>query len=86
MDRKEREILEAKLNERAKNAFNKGSRVLRELTIGDRVTIQNHPMVRKMRWDKMGVVTNIPRAIQYEILVDGSRRLTIRNRQHLWKV
>ena len=42
MDRKKSEILAAKLNGRAKNAFNKGRRVLRELAIGDRENPEPH--------------------------------------------
>ena len=72
MDRKERDILAAKLNQKAKKAFDKVSRVLPELTVGDRMRIQNLMIVRKMKWDRTGVITDIMRDRQYSMLVNGS--------------
>merc|ERR1712239_61290 len=86
MERKEREVLAAKMHKKQEAAFNKGSKSLPQLEVGDRVRIQNHTTVRTRRWDKTGVVMKILRERQYEILVDGSRRLTVRNRRHLRKV
>ena len=37
------------------------------------------------KWDKRGVITNVLPYDQHEVLVDGSRRLTIRNRKHIRK-
>ena len=86
MDREERELLAAKLNHKMKAAFDKGSRVLPELQVGDRVRIQNQTTLRRIRWDKTGKITGILRDRQYTILVDGSRQITVRNRCHLRKI
>ena len=40
MDRNEREILAAKLHNKMKKTFDKGSRVLPEFAVGDRVNLQ----------------------------------------------
>ena len=56
-----------------KAAFDKGSRVLPELQVGDGVRIQNQTTLRRIRWDKKGKITGILRDRQYRILVDGSR-------------
>ena len=79
MGREEREILVAKLNDKIKTSFDKGSRVLPELTIGDKVRIQNHTTLRKIRWD-------ILRDCQYKVLIDGSCCVKVRNRRHLCKI
>ena len=39
-----------------------------------------------MRWDRTGMIVRILKERQYEILVDGSRRVTVRNRRHLRKI
>ena len=41
--------------------FNKGGKILPELEVGDKVRIQNQTTVRKMRWDKTGVITGTVR-------------------------
>merc|ERR1712082_3042 len=74
------------MTKKQESAFNKGSKLLHPLEVGDKVRIQNHTTVRTRRWDKTGVVMKILRDRQYEILVDGGRRLTVRNRRHLRKV
>ena len=76
----------AKLNSKMKKYYDKGSKVLPELAVGDKVRIQNQTMVRTTRWDKTGVIMRVLKDRQYEILVDGSMRLTVRNRRHLRKV
>ena len=86
MEREEREILAAKLNNKMKTTWDKGSRVLPDLQIGDRVRIQNQTTLRRIRWDRTGKITGILRDRQYTVLVDGSRRITVRNRRHLRKI
>ena len=36
--------------------INKGSKVLPELSVGDRVRVQNRTTLRMIRWDKTGMV------------------------------
>ena len=43
-------------------------------------------MVRTIHWDLTGVITQVKRDRQYVVLVDGSRRLTTRNRRHLRRI
>ena len=53
------------------------------LALGDHVMIQNRAGNNPNKWDHRGVVTNVLPFDQHEVLVDGSRRLTLRNRKHL---
>ena len=69
-----------------KNSFNKGSHSFRELAVGDSVCIQNQTTLRKIRWDRMGIITGILHHRQYKIIMDGSHHLTVRNRRHLRKI
>ena len=49
-------VLVAKLIKRMETSFNKGSKVLPELSVGDRVRVQNRTTLRMIRWDKTGMV------------------------------
>ena len=51
-----RVVLVAKLIKRMETSFNKGSKVLPELSVGDRVRVQNRTTLRMIRWDKTGMV------------------------------
>lgn len=54
------------------------------LAPGDSVMVQNTEVGTKHnKWDKRGVVVRSLPFDQYEIMVDGSRRLTLRNRKHI---
>ena len=77
--KKERELLAAKLNTKMAKYYNRGSKALPELAVGDKVRIQNHTTVRTTRWDRTGVIMRVLKDRQYKILVDGSRRLIVRN-------
>ena len=81
-----RVVLVAKLIKRMETSFNKGSKVLPELSVGDRVRVQNQTTLRMIRWDKTGMVMKKLHDRQYEIVMDSSRRVTVRNRRHLRKV
>lgn len=59
------------------------SRPLRSLTIGERVFIQNQRGTHPTKWDRSGTVVESPGYDQYRIKVDGSGRLTLRNRRFL---
>ena len=58
---------------------------LPQLQIGDTVRIQNQVGPSPNKWDKTGVVTETRPYDQYCIRVDGSGRVTIRNRKFLRK-
>ena len=86
VDCEEHEKMAAKQNTMMKKYFDQGTRPLTPLNVGDRVRIQNNTTVRRIRWDLTGTVTQVKRDRQYVIIVDGSRRLTTRNRRHLRRI
>ena len=53
------------------------------LQVGNHVHIQNQAGNTLKRWDKRGVVVAGKGHDQYEVRVDGSRRVTLRNRKYL---
>ena len=53
------------------------------LRVGDHVLIQNQTGNHPKRWDKRGVIASCEGFDQYIVIVDGSRRLTKRNRKFL---
>lgn len=53
------------------------------LTIGDTVRIQNQRGPHPLKWDKTGVVVEVRQFDQYVVRVDGSGRVTVRNRKFL---
>ena len=59
------------------------SRVLQRLAIGDRVFIQNQNGQNPTKWDRSGTVMEALDHDQYWVKVDGSGRLTLRNRRFL---
>ena len=59
------------------------SRPLRPLTIGERVFLQNQKGASPIKWDRSGTVVEAPGHDQYRVKVDGSGRLTLRNRRFL---
>ena len=59
------------------------SRLLRPLTIGERVYIQNQTGTHPTKWDQSETVVESPGYNQYRVKVDGSGRLTLHNRRFL---
>ena len=59
------------------------SRTLQRLAIGDRVFIQNQHGRHPTKWDRSGTVMEALDHDQYWVKVDGSGRLTLRNRRFL---
>ena len=53
------------------------------LSVGDHVRIQNQVGPHPLKWDKTGIVIEVRQFDQYVIRVDGSGRVTIRNRKFL---
>ena len=76
----QREILLSKHNAKLTEQYNCHSHTLPQLKLGESIRIQN-PLNR--RWDTTGrVVETLPNR-QYRIRVDGSGRITLRNRRFL---
>ena len=86
MERRERKIVSAKSIKKMMESYDNGSRVLPPLTVGDSVRVQNQTTTRTTKWDKTGRVTKDLGNRQYEVLLDGSRRITMRNRKHLRRI
>ncbi|KAL8583504.1 hypothetical protein ACOMHN_056314 [Nucella lapillus] len=61
------------------------TRPLTPLVVGDKVRIQNQTGPHPLKWDKTGTVIEVRQFDQYVIRVDGSRRVTARNRKFLRK-
>ena len=62
------------------------SRELAPLDIGDSVQVQNQHGNRPTKWNNTGYVTETLPHRQYRVVVDGSRRTTLRNRRFLHKI
>ena len=63
--------------------LNRHSRNLRQLYTGDRCFVQNQTGPSPKRWDRTGIVIEAHPHDQYTIKIDGSGRLTTRNRKFL---
>ncbi|XP_066931785.1 uncharacterized protein [Clytia hemisphaerica] len=59
------------------------TRRLPPLRVGDRVRLQNQIGPHPKKWDKTGSVVEVRQHDQYVVRVDGSRRVTPRNRKFL---
>ena len=80
-----RELALARRHSRDHERWNEHARRLPPLQVGDHVYLQssvgNHPR----RWERTGMVAKVWHYHQYVVRVDGTGRVTIRNRQHVWK-
>ena len=70
----------------AVNTKRDGPRELTPLDPDDAVQIQNQQGNRPNRWHNTGVVVEVLPHRQYRVMVDGSRRVTLRNRRFLRKI
>ena len=61
------------------------TRELPQLCIGDHVRIQNQVDLFPRRWDRTGQIIEVKQFNQYLVRVDGSNRVTLRNRKFLRK-
>jgi hypothetical protein len=61
------------------------TRHLPPLAIGDHVRLQNQTGPYPNKWDKTGLVVEVRQFDQYVVRVDGSGRVTLRNRKFLRK-
>ena len=65
-------------------AINRKARKLRPLYVGSRCPLQNQSSSHPCKWDRSGVVMEVlPQLDQFVVRIDGSRRLTRRNRRFL---
>ena len=66
--------------------LSKNTKALPRLAVGDNVLVQNQVGNHPSRWDITGVVVELKDHDQYVVRVDGSGRLTLRNRRFLRKL
>ena len=81
-----RERAMAKRHMRQEQFYNPHCRPLRELQVGDFVQMQDQEGHYPRRWTKTGRVVETCGNRQYRIRVDGSNRVTARNRRFLRKI
>jgi hypothetical protein len=70
---------------RAAERLSAHTRPLPPLVISDHVRIQNQTGPHPTKWDKTGIVVEVRQFDQYVVRVDGSGRVTLRNRKFLRK-
>lgn len=63
--------------------LNEHSRNLKKMSVGDRCFVQNQTGNNPNRWDRTGLVVESHPNDQYTVKIDGSGRLTSRNRRFL---
>lgn len=68
---------------RALETLSSHTKQLPPLRVGDHVRIQNQTGTEHRKWDRTGVVVEVRQFDQYVIKVDGSGRVTLRNRKFL---
>ena len=80
-----RELALARRHSRDHERWNEHTRRLPPLQVGDHVYLQNLVGNHPRRWERTGTVVEVRQYHQYVVRVDGTGRVTIRNRQHLRK-
>ena len=80
---KNREKVMSERNAETKKKYDRHTRNLPQLQVGDRVRCQN---VRSKKWDRTGTVLEVHDHRQYIVKMDGSGRMSLRNRRHLTKI
>ena len=71
---------------RMKERWSTHVKTLPELRCGDRVIIQNQLGNKPRQWHKTGTVFRVNGYDQYDVMIDGSRMITKRNRKFLRKI
>ena len=76
----------------AKKLYNDGTRLaigtrkMPPLTVGDKVLVQNQTGRAPNKWDKSGVIVECKPHDQVNVMMDGSRKVSLRNRQFVRKI
>ena len=78
-----REAAFAKRHMRNENFYNHGTKQLAPLRVGDSVQVQNQHGSMPRRWHTTGKIVEVLDHQQYRVRVDGSNRITLRNRRFL---
>ena len=80
------DLRERAMAKRAVKGREAEGRELKPLCIGDAVQIQNQTGNHPGKWYSTGVITGVLPHRQYQVVVDGSRRVSLRNRRFLRKI
>ena len=80
-----REKALAKRHSKEHEKWSEHTKILQPLQVGDHVYIQNLVGNHPRKWERTGVVIEMRQYHQYVVRIDGSGRVTLRNRQHLRK-
>ena len=56
------------------------------LSVGDKVLVQNQTGRAPNKWDKSGVIVECKPHNQVNVMMDGSRKVSLRNRQFVRKI
>ena len=70
---------------RTTEALNKNAKNLSPLKLGDKVFVQNQRGSHPTKWDASGTVMDAGQHDQYTVKIDGTGRVTLRNRRFLRK-
>ena len=81
-----REKAMAKRHAKSAEYYNEHTQVLPHLTLGDHVLLQNQMGNHPNRWEKTGLIVETLGNRQYQVKVDGSNRITLRNHHFLRKI
>ena len=73
----------AKRHAREHERWSEHTKLLQPLKVGGKVYIQNLVGNHPRKWERTGVVVETRQFHQYVVRIDGSGRVTLRNRQHL---
>ena len=72
-------------HQRLQEVWSEHTKSLPPLNVGDYVRVQNQIGNMPRRWDKSGIVTEVRPFDQYVVKIDGSNRVSLRNRRFLRK-
>lgn len=78
-----RELALRKRHFRAIERLTEHTQKFPDLKVGDHVRIQNQTGTHPRKWDRTGIVIEVRQYDQYVVRVDGSGRVTLRNRRFL---
>ena len=82
----DREVALARRHEVKQEELSRATKTLVPLEVGTVVRLQNQRGPHKQRWDRSGVVIEVLPFSQYKVRVDGTGRVTLRNRVFLRRI
>ena len=84
--RERRELASARKQANVIERYDKHTRPLASLSVGDSVSIQNKSGSKPLRWDRTGKIVERLENRQYLVKMDGSGNVLLRTRTHLRKI